>query len=142
MGPRDRSEGDIAARNAAVDNIIDDLDHMPATVLARYGRTLGVFKPSQTVDYAAGWFGSATWPVWAWATSFWLLLPLAGYGYIVLHRARPFPWPLVAPLVITLLVVTFAYGELRYHSPSGLGLVVLAAVGLERLASLRRSPRR
>jgi 4-amino-4-deoxy-L-arabinose transferase-like glycosyltransferase len=134
IGPRDRSEGDIAARNAAFDNIVDNLDRMPATVLARYGRTLGVFRPSQTVDYAAGWFGSATWPVWAWATSFWLLLPLAGYGYIVLRQARAFRWPLVAPLVITLLVVTFAYGELRYHTPSDLGLVVLAAVGLERLS--------
>jgi hypothetical protein len=140
MGPRDRSEGDIAARNAAFDNIIDNLDRMPATVLARYGRTLGVFRPSQTVDYAAGWFGSATWPVWAWAASFWLLLPLAGYGYIVLRQARAFRWPLVAPLVVTLLVVTFAYGELRYHSPSDLGLVVLAAVGLERLSRSSRRP--
>jgi Dolichyl-phosphate-mannose-protein mannosyltransferase len=141
MGPRDRSEGDIAARNGAFDNIIDNLDRMPATVLARYGRTLGVFRPSQTVDYAAGWFGSATWPVWAWAASFWLLLPLAGYGYIVLRQARAFRWPLVAPLVVTLLVVTFAYGELRYHSPSDLGLVVLAAVGLERLSRSSRRPR-
>jgi hypothetical protein len=102
MGPRDRSEGDIAARNAAFDDIIDNLDRMPGTVLARYGRTLGVVRPSQTVGYAAWWFGSATWPVWAWATSFWLLLPLAGYGYIVLRRARALRWPLVAPLVITL----------------------------------------
>jgi hypothetical protein len=39
----------------------------------------------------------------------------------------------VAPLLITLLVVTLAYGEARYHTPADLGIIVLAAVGLDRL---------
>jgi hypothetical protein len=133
----DRSEVDVAARAEAFDNMRNNLDRLPATMLARYGRTFGVFRPSQTVGDAAAWFGSATWPIWAWVAAFWLLLPLAAYGCIILRGAKTFLWPLVAPLVITLLVVTVAYGELRYHAPSDLGIVVLAAVGLERLA--RRS---
>jgi Dolichyl-phosphate-mannose-protein mannosyltransferase len=132
----DRSQADREFRSAALDNIKDNLDRMPATVLARYGRTLGVFRPSQTVGFAAGWFGSATWPVWAWVTSFWLLLPLAAYGCLLLRRARAFQWPLVAPLVITLLTVTVAYGEPRYHTSADLGLVVLAGVALNRLLPL------
>jgi hypothetical protein len=35
-------------------------------------------------------------------------------------------------------VVTVAYGEPRYHTPADLGVVVLAAVALDRLA---RRPR-
>jgi hypothetical protein len=135
----DRSQSDVKARDAAFNHMRDNLDRLPATVLARYGRTLGVFRPSQTVSFAASWFGSATWPVWAWVASFWLLLPLAGYGSVLLRRSRTFQWPLVAPLVITLLVVTIAYGEPRYHTPADLGLLVLAAVGLERL--VRRTAR-
>jgi hypothetical protein len=134
----DRSQSDPEYRDAAFDNMRDNLGRLPTTVLARYGRTLGIFRPSQTVGFAASWFGSATWPVWAWVTSFWLLLPLAGYGCVLLRRKRTLQWPLVAPLVITFLVVTIAYGEPRYHTPADLGLVVLAAVGLERLTRLRR----
>jgi hypothetical protein len=132
-GDGDRSVADIEARQAALDNMRDNLDRLPATVLARYGRTLGIFRPSQTVGFTASWFGSATWPVWAWVASFWVLLPLAVYGSVLLRRARRFQWPLVAPLLITVVVVTVAYGEPRYHTPADLGLVVLAAVGLRRL---------
>jgi 4-amino-4-deoxy-L-arabinose transferase-like glycosyltransferase len=138
----DRSQADREFRSAALDNVRDNLDRMPATVLARYGRTLGVFRPSQTAGFVAGWFGSATWPVWAWMTSFWLLLPLAAYGCLLLRRARAFQWPLVAPLVITLLTVTVAYGEPRYHTPADLGLVVLAGVALARLVPVPGRPRR
>jgi len=40
----------------------------------------------------------------------------------------------VAPIVITLLVVTVAFGEPRYHALADLGLIVLAAVALDHLA--------
>ena len=129
----DGSERDIQSRRVAFENMRDNLDRLPATVLARYGRTIGVFRPAQTVGFAASWAGSATWPVWAWVTSFWLIAPLAAYGSVVLRRARTFQWPLLAPLLITLLVVTIAYGEPRYHTPADLGIIVLGAVGLDRL---------
>jgi len=134
----DQSQADIKLRRAAFENMRDNVDQLPATILARYGRTLGVFRPAQTVGFAAAWAGSATWPVWAWITSFWLVAPLAVYGSVLLRRARTFQWPLVAPLLITLLVVTIAYGEPRYHTPADLGIVVLAAVGLDRLVRRRR----
>ena len=129
----DQSQGDIEFRRAAFENMRDNLDRLPATVLARYGRTVGLFRPAQTVGIAASWGGSAAWPVWAWVASFWLVAPLAAYGSVLLRRVRTFQWPLVAPLVITLVVVTLAYGEPRYHTPADLGLLVLAAVGLDRL---------
>jgi hypothetical protein len=64
----------VEARDAAFHNMRDNLDRLPATVLARYGRSLGVFRPAQTVEIVANWLGTATWPVWAWIASFWVLL--------------------------------------------------------------------
>jgi Dolichyl-phosphate-mannose-protein mannosyltransferase len=133
----DRSERDVELRKTAFENMRDNIDRLPATVLARYGRTLGVFRPGQTVERAASWLGSDSWPIWAWVTSFWLIAPLAVYGGLQLRRSRTFQWPLVAPAAIVLLVVTVAAGDLRYHTPGDLGLIVLAAVAVDRLIPRR-----
>jgi 4-amino-4-deoxy-L-arabinose transferase-like glycosyltransferase len=135
----DASQADIQARDIALENMRDNLGRLPATILARHGRTVGVFRPAQTVGIDANWFGSATWPVWAWVASFWLLAPLAACGGALLRRSRRFQWPLVAPVVIVLLTVTVAFGDPRYHTLADLGLVVLAAVAIDRLAWRRRS---
>ena len=128
------------SRHAAFDNMRDNIDHLPATVLARHGRLLAAFRPAQTVGVDAAWMGmgTATWPVWAWVTSFWAIAALAAYGSVLLRRSRTFQWPLVAPLVIVLMVVTVAFGDPRYHTPADLGLVVLAAVALDQLVLRRR----
>jgi 4-amino-4-deoxy-L-arabinose transferase-like glycosyltransferase len=129
----DRSEHDVQARREALSNLRQNAGHLPEVVAARYGRLLGVFRPSQTVAIAASWAGSATWPVWAWVASFWLVLPLAVWGSVILRRSRTFQWPLLAPLVIVAVVVAVSYGEPRYHTPADLGLLVLAAVAIDRL---------
>jgi 4-amino-4-deoxy-L-arabinose transferase-like glycosyltransferase len=135
----DASQADVDARSVALDNMRDNLGHLPATVAARFGRVFGVFRPAQTVSIDADWLGSATWPVWAWVTSFWLLVPLAVYGSLVLRRSRRFQWPLVAPAVIALTVVTVTFGDPRYHTMADLGAVVLAAVAICRLMPHRRT---
>jgi len=129
----DQSETDILNRDAALDNMRDNLGDLPATVVARYGRLLGVFRPSQTVDLDVAWFGSARWPVWAWMTSFWALAVLAAVGGATLRRSRRFQWPLVAPIVIVVLVTTLTFGDPRYHTIADLGILVLAAVAVDRL---------
>jgi hypothetical protein len=124
----DTSQLDVEARSAAIDNILGNERRLPATVLARYGRLVALFRPAQTVQLQADWLGAARWPVWAWATSYWLLVPLAVAGSVVLRCSRRFQWPLVAPAVIVVLVVTVTFGEPRYHTMADLGAVVLAAV--------------
>jgi 4-amino-4-deoxy-L-arabinose transferase-like glycosyltransferase len=134
----DESEFDIDARHAAFANMQENIDRLPKTILARYGRLVGVFRPAQTVDIDASWLNSANWPVWAWITSFWALMPLAVYGSVLMRRSRRFQWPLVAPLVIVIITTTVAFGDPRYHTPADLGLVVLAAVALDHLMRRRR----
>jgi 4-amino-4-deoxy-L-arabinose transferase-like glycosyltransferase len=136
----DASQADGDARRVALDNMRDNLGHLPATVAARLGRVFGVFRPAQTVAIDADWFGGATWPVWAWVTSFWLLVPLAVYGSLVLRRSRRFQWPLIAPAVIVVTVVIITFGDPRYHTMADLGVIVLVAVAVQRLLP-RRSDR-
>jgi 4-amino-4-deoxy-L-arabinose transferase-like glycosyltransferase len=135
----DESQMDIDARNAAFAFMRDNVERLPKTILARYGRLLGAFRPAQTVDIDAAWFNSATWPVWAWITSFWVVVPLAAYGSVLMRRSRMFQWPLVAPVAIVVVTTTVAFGDPRYHTPADLGLVVLAAVALDHLTR-RREP--
>ena len=135
----DNSQTDLEARRAALDNMGDNVHRLPATVLARYGRLVGVFRPTQMVRLDAAWFGSATWPVWAWFSAFWVLAPAAAAGSVFLQRSRRFHWPLVAPALIVVLVVTVTFGDPRYHTMADLGLVVLAAVAACEVAGrLRR----
>jgi 4-amino-4-deoxy-L-arabinose transferase-like glycosyltransferase len=139
----DASQADSESRAVAVDNMRDNLDRLPATVLARYGRLVAVFRPAQTVGIDADWLGAARWPVWAWVTSFWVLLPLAVAGSVLLRRARRFQWPLVAPAVIVVGVATVTFGDPRYHTMADLGAVVLAAVAVcVLLRRLGRPPQR
>jgi Dolichyl-phosphate-mannose-protein mannosyltransferase len=135
----DRSQVDIEARHQAFDNMRGSLDRLPATVLARFGRLLAVFRPAHTIGIDVTWLNSATWPVWAWVASFWLVLPLAIFGFLLLRRSKRFYWPLVAPVVIVVLVTAIAFGDPRYHTPADLGVLVLAAVAVDRL--MRRRPR-
>jgi 4-amino-4-deoxy-L-arabinose transferase-like glycosyltransferase len=135
----DESQRDIDSRRAAFTNMRENIDRLPKTVLARYGRLVGVFRPAQTVGIDAAWLNSATWPVWAWITSFWVLVPLAVYGSVLMRRSRRLQWPLVAPLVIVILTTTVAFGDPRYHTPADLGLVVLAAVALDHLVRRRQA---
>ena len=138
----DNSQSDVEAREAAVGNMRDNVRRLPATVLARYGRVLGVFRPSQVVRVDAEWFASATWPVWAWVTSFWFLAPAAAAGSVMLRRSRRFQWPLVAPAVVVVLAVTVTFGDPRYHTMADLGLVVLAAVAACEVVGLCRQRHR
>jgi 4-amino-4-deoxy-L-arabinose transferase-like glycosyltransferase len=131
----DRSQQDRLDRSAAVHNIVHNLDKMPVVVFARFGRALAIFRPSQTVGYVAAWMTTGRRPIWAWAISYWFLLPLAVIGGIHARRTRAYVLPLVGPLIVVCVSVAISYGEPRYHTPSDLGVVVFAAVAIDRVVA-------
>ena len=136
----DASQLDVKTRAAAIDNMSDYTRSLPAAVLARHGRLLAVYRPAQTVQIDADWYGAARWPVWAWVASYWLLVPLAVAGGVILRRSRRFQWPLVAPAVLVVLLTTVTFGDPRYHIMADLGVVVLVAVAVCEV--VRRGQRR
>lgn len=135
----DASQVDSYNRGLAVRNIKANLDKLPVTVPARFGRLLAVFRPSQTVAFTAAWMTTDNRPIWAWVVSYWALLPLALVGAVHARRSRKLLLPLLAPLVVVDALVAISYGEPRYHTPADLGVVVLGAAGADRvLARLGR----
>ena len=64
---------------------------------------------------------------------FFLLLPLAAYGFVLLRRRRAPVWILTAPLITVSITALVAYGTPRFRHSAELTIVVLAAIALDRL---------
>jgi 4-amino-4-deoxy-L-arabinose transferase-like glycosyltransferase len=140
FGDIDRSQADAAYRRRALENIGDNVERLPAVVPARFGRLIAAFRPTQTVGLVSAWMKTDTDVVWAWVVSFWVLIPLAAIGSWRARRARLLQLPLVVPIAVVVMTVAVSYGEPRYHTPADLGVIVLAAFGLDgMLGRLRRT---
>ncbi|CAA0111787.1 Uncharacterised protein [Halioglobus japonicus] len=132
-GIKDRAVKDRLHRDAAIIQIRDNLDKLPLTIVARYGRAFGVYRTRHTVAEVAQWHGTATWPVWAWVISFWFVAALAVIGAAAAIRERIDISPLAISILVMLGVLGVFYGEPRYHTMADLSLVVLAGFGLAKI---------
>jgi 4-amino-4-deoxy-L-arabinose transferase-like glycosyltransferase len=134
----DRSVRSNALRKQAFEYIGHHTKRVPLVVLARVGRVWSVYDPSAMVTYnvyegrerAVSWLGFAT---------FWLLVPFAGYGAILLRRRRVRLTPLLAQLIVVTVTAAAIYGLVRFRVPAEISIVVLAGVAVDHLLP-RRSP--
>jgi hypothetical protein len=62
-----------------------------------------------------------------------VLVPLAVYGFLLLRRRGVPVWIITAPLMTVTATTLLAYGSPRFRQSAELPIVVLAAVGLDRL---------
>ena len=125
----DKSVMDSLARERAIEQIQGNLDKLPSTIAARFGRALGVYRPTHTVEEVAKWQGIKTWPIWAWIGMFWFLLPFSIGGAFAAVREKVYILPLVVPVLVSLGVITLFFGEPRYHTIADLSFTVLAGYG-------------
>jgi hypothetical protein len=128
-------------RRKALDYIRDNTGKLPKVVVAREGRTFGFWRPDQMV-YANQGEGRPEWASWAGLWTFWLLLPLAGYGAIVLRRRGVTLAPFGAALATVVLVSAVFYGIPRFRLPLDVAETVLVGVAVAALVtrSRRASP--
>ncbi|MBA2326257.1 MAG: glycosyltransferase family 39 protein [Actinobacteria bacterium] len=131
MKGRDRSEVSDAQREKAFDYIGDHLGRLPIVVLARLGRTWSLYAPGQSADLGVG-EGRPHGLSLIGAALFWLLVPFAFFGVRRL-RGDPALVPLLGPFVLVFVVAAVFYGAVRFRVPAEVPLVVLAAVGVDRL---------
>ena len=108
---------------------------------ARIARTVDLYGFADMVRVDVG-DERPEWVIWSGIASFWVLAPLAVFGWLrSLRRTRVV---LAVPVVTVLLVAAAFYGGHRIRSSAEPALVVLAAVGAvavwERVR--RRSQRR
>ncbi len=107
-------------------------------MLAREGRAWSVFNVGQQMHLDTGRNTSVK-VIEAGYFMYWLLIPAAILGLVVLRRRRVTLIPLVGLLLTVAVGVAFVYGFTRFRASGEVAIVLLAAVAID--AWLRRRAR-
>jgi 4-amino-4-deoxy-L-arabinose transferase-like glycosyltransferase len=105
----------------------DHLSRLPAVAMARLARGWSFYQPWQANP------GRSSEVQGVGVAMYFVLLPLALYGLLLLRRRRAPIWLILVPVVMVSVTMIVVYGFLRFRQPAEISLVVLAAVALERL---------
>jgi len=132
----DRSVTSNALRTDGLRYIRDHLGRLPVVVAARIGRVWSIYAPGQMADYNQN-EGRPVWASWVAFASFWVLVPFAVWGGVLLRRRKMPITPLVAQFVIVTLTAAAIYGLVRFRVPAEVSLVVLAAVAFDHVWTRR-----
>jgi 4-amino-4-deoxy-L-arabinose transferase-like glycosyltransferase len=147
----DVSELDKAYRDRGFDYIKGHLSRFPVVVAARIGRMWELFHPGSpwgdihfnqkiNLDYIEGREIIASRIALA---QFYILVPLAIGGAVILWRRRVTIAPFVALPIIATFAGVIAFGNTRYRAPAEIAIVGLSAVAADAiLAALLRRWRR
>jgi hypothetical protein len=127
--PGDESEVSAAYRSLARRYVEDHASRVPVVALARLGRLLQVYGPGTTVSFS-DFEGRPEWASWLGLAVFWLTVPFAIGGAVVLRRRNTKIWPLLMPVWLVLANAVIFYGLPRFRVPAEPSLAVLAAVGV------------
>ncbi len=131
----DPSVADGQYRSLAITFMSDHRGEVPAVVLARLGRTYGVYRPGQQMDLETE-RGTHLWVIQLAAAMYWVLLPLGVYGLVVARRRRVMLYPLLVFPLSVVVSVALTIGATRYRAPAEVPLVLLAAVGVDQLVRI------
>ncbi len=126
----DQSTVNAQYRRDALKYMRDQADRVPAVVVARMGRTWGLFEPggARSLDERDG---RPSWVTTLGLWSYYPLLVLAISGAIVMRRRFDHLWQLLVPVVLVTVVSIVIYGQTRFRVPAEPSIVVLAAIALD-----------
>jgi Dolichyl-phosphate-mannose-protein mannosyltransferase len=138
---RDFEEADVANkhRGDGITYARDQLSRVPLVVAVRELRTWGVYAPRQQIDFESlegrpkRWQGVGT-------VMYWVLLPFAVAGAVLLLRRRARVWPLLSTAVVVVLTTALTYGQQRFRIADEPSLVVLAAVSVVAVVGRHHRP--
>ncbi len=139
--PPDTEESvlDQQARTKALDYLGDHKSRVPVVVAARIGRIWDVYRPFQNVELNDVLERRGKVASWAVLIGYWMVMPFAIFGLVVLRRRRIPIFPFIAIAVSVTITVALSFGITRYRAPVDTVLPVIAAVGID--AIWRRSRR-
>jgi 4-amino-4-deoxy-L-arabinose transferase-like glycosyltransferase len=127
----DRSVLEEAHRKDATTYLRDHLSRLPVVMLARVGRTTGLFQLRQQAALDSFLGGRERWFAWtAWWTYF-AAAVLAIAGGVILRRRRVPVFPLASLPVLVVITTAVFFGLVRYRAIAEVSLVVLAAVAVD-----------
>ena len=125
-------------REQGLDYLADNRGRVPVVVVSRLARVWSLYAPGYMADYNEG-EGRERWASWLGFVSFWLLVPFAIAGAVLLRRRRVPITPLVAQFVIVAVTAAVIYGLVRFRVPAEVSLPVLGAVAVDRLVPTSRA---
>jgi hypothetical protein len=103
----DESVMDYDLRRRALDYVWAHRSRVPLVVLAREGRTWGLFRPAQQVRFnqTERDLLRDAWASWAALVSYYVLAVASIFGWILLRRRRIPRFPLLAPVCSVIVTV-------------------------------------
>jgi len=133
----DESEADALYRRRGLSYAKHHLERVPAVTAVRVARLWGVWNPRQMVNLDL--IENRERPLnWVILIEYYVLVPLAVGGGVVLHRRRVPLTPMVAMVMTLTVTAALAYGITRFRTSADVLIVVLAGVALDALLRRRR----
>jgi 4-amino-4-deoxy-L-arabinose transferase-like glycosyltransferase len=143
-----RTEADVSSRlrDQGVEYAADHAGRLPAVAAVRLLRTFDLWSPADATRLEAGTGDRDLATYRAGVAVYYLLLPFAVAGAVILRRrGQPLGF-LLAPLALVVVVAILGYGSPRFRVPAEVPLVVMAAVALatigDRIVARRREAAR
>jgi hypothetical protein len=134
-------EADVASmhRKDGTDYAQHHLGSLPKVAVVRVLRTWALYSPNQQVNFESLEGRPRDWQM-AGTVMFWVLLPFAVAGLVLLARRRVPVWPLHATVITVAIVAAVTYGQQRFRVNAEPVIVACAAVAIMAIvARLRRS---
>ena len=128
------------ARTKAFDFLSAHKSRVPLVVAARIGRIWDVYRPVQNVELNATSERRGYAASWAVLIGYWLLMPFAIFGLVVMRRRRIPIFPYIAIAVSVTITVALSLLITRYRAPVDTVLPVLGAIGLDAIWRRARRP--
>jgi Dolichyl-phosphate-mannose-protein mannosyltransferase len=131
IGSPDFEEAEVADRHRddGIEYARDHLGSSPKVMAVRWLRTFGLYDPSQQVDYESLEGRPRNWQM-AGTVMFWVLMPFAVGGVVLLRRKRVPIWPLVSTVVVVSITAMLTYGQQRFRVAAEPAIIATAAVAL------------
>jgi 4-amino-4-deoxy-L-arabinose transferase-like glycosyltransferase len=137
---RDFDEADVANshRSSGTSYARRHLSRLPLVAAVRELRTWGLYAPRQQIEFESLEGRPRRWQT-VGTVMYWVLLPLAVLGAVILVQRRIRVWPLLSTGVLVVLTTALTYGQQRFRTAAEPAIVVLAAATVVAIASYRRA---
>lgn len=137
----DRTRQDSLMRAGAIDYLRGHAGRLPVVIAAREGRTWGFFRVGDQIAGQAKAVDVSSDIIWVQAIVFWISVPIAAAGAVLLRRRRVPVYPLLVFPAVAALTVAISFGDIRYRAPAEVPIVLLVAAGIVLLVDRFRPAR-